>query len=252
MVPADFEYTMTTSKDNMVLKLESNGSNWVVFKIRLTMSVAAHSTRGHLEGTDACLTKPRLSTDDASKWTPEEQKIFSGYQIQLMKWTQAEDVAHAHITSVVLDSILMRVHSSKTVTIMWKAICDEFENKLHMVSVDLCKRMIELHAKEGDDIHAHLNTLNHMHEQLASMNAMPTLEDYSATILGSLPVPYTQHLFSLTMTAHLNNKPMSPEDIIAYTLELYDLLRLQGNDNSTKNVAFQANAGSAGVKEAEA
>ena len=31
-----------------------------------------------------------------------------------------------------------------------------------------------------------LDTLHHMHEQLAGMNAMPTLEDYSVTILGSL------------------------------------------------------------------
>ena len=107
MGPADFEYTMTTSKDDTVPKLESNGSNWVIFKIRLMMSVAVHSTHRHLEGTNICPTKPRLSTDDASKWTPEEQKIFSGYQIQLTKWTQAEDIAHARITSVVPDLILM-------------------------------------------------------------------------------------------------------------------------------------------------
>ena len=41
---------------------------------------------------------------------------------------------------------------------------------------------------------------------------------------------------------------MSSKDIIAYTLELYNLLRLQGDDNGTKNVAFQANAGSARSK----
>ena len=108
--------------------------------------------------------------------------------------------------------------------------------------------MTELRAKEGDDIRAHLNTLHHMHEQLASMNTMPTLEDYLATILGSLRAPYTQHLFSLTVMACLNNKPISPEDIIAYTLELYDLLRLQGDDNGTKNVVFQTNVGSARSK----
>ena len=68
----------------------------------------------------------------------------------------------------------------------------------------------------------------------------PCQRIYLATILGSLPAPYTQHLFSLTVMACLNNKPISPEDIIAYTLELYDLLKLQGDDNGTKNMVFQA------------
>ena len=107
---------------------------------------------------------------------------------------------------------------------------------------------MELRAKDGDDIRAHLNTLHHMHKQLAGMNTMPSNEDYSTTILGSLPPVYTQHLFSLTATARLNNKSMSPAEIIAYTLELYNLLKLQGGGNGNKNVAFQANTSTNGSK----
>jgi len=32
---------------------------------------------------------------DVADFTVAEQKLFSGYQIQLAKWTIAEDVAHA-------------------------------------------------------------------------------------------------------------------------------------------------------------
>ena len=75
---------------------------------------------------------------------------------------------------------------------------------------------MELRAKDGDDKCAHLDTLHHMYEQLAGMNAMPTADDYSTMILSSLLATYTQHLFSLTAMAQLNNKPISPDDIIAY------------------------------------
>jgi len=65
-------------------KLESNGSNWVVFKIRLFVSIAAHGTNG-LDETDICPANPRLSMDVAANWAADEQKEFSGYQIELVK-----------------------------------------------------------------------------------------------------------------------------------------------------------------------
>ena len=41
---------------------------------------------------------------------------------------------------------------------------------------------------------------------------------------------------------------MSPDDIIVYVLELYDLLKLQTSGNSVKNAAFQAGSSSTGLK----
>jgi len=95
----------------------------------------------------------------------------------------------------------MRVYASDTIATMWKSLCHEFEGKSHVVSIDLHKWMLELQAKDGDNICAHLNTLHYMHKQLAGMNTMPTPDDYSTTILISLPATYTEHLFSLTAMA---------------------------------------------------
>ena len=201
------EFVSSTPKDDAVPRLESDRTNWVIFKIHLTMSVAAHSTCGHLDGTDVCPTALRLSTSVVADWTEDDKKVYTGYQIQLGKWTHAEDIARACLTSVIPDSILMWVHTSDTVTIMWKAISNEFEDKSHMVSVDLHKTMMQLRAKEGDDLCAHLNKLHHMNKQWVGMNAALSKEDYVATILGSLPSVYTQHLFSLTATASSITRP---------------------------------------------
>jgi len=54
------DFINSAPKADSVL-LEHNRSNWVIFQIRLFMSVAACSAHGELEGTDVCLTKPRLS-----------------------------------------------------------------------------------------------------------------------------------------------------------------------------------------------
>src|SRR6266481_3713793 len=55
-------------------------------------------------------------------------------------------------------------------------------------------------------------------------------------------------IFSPSLRPRLNNKPMSPDDIIAYMLELYDLLKLQTGGNGTKNAAFLAGSSSTGSK----
>jgi len=71
------------------------------------MSVVEQGAHGHLDAANVFLKKLRLSTDIAASRTVDEQKIFSGYQVQLAKLTHVEDIAHACILSVVPDSILM-------------------------------------------------------------------------------------------------------------------------------------------------
>ena len=108
-----------------------------------------------------------------------------------------------------------------------------------MYGFGLCKWMMELHTKDGNNIHAHLDTLHHMHKQLVGMNTIPTANDYSITILSSLPSTCNQDLFSLTATAQLSNKTLSPDEIIAHTLELYDLLKLKFNGSGGVRATLQ-------------
>src|SRR6266481_7200233 len=87
--------------------------------------------------------------------------------------------------------------------------------------------MMALKAEDGNDIQAHLDAIHLMYEQLAGMNAIPSKDDYMTIILGSLPATYSNHLFSLSATTWINNRPLTTHDVSAYAIELYDLRKLQ-------------------------
>jgi len=117
-----------------------------------------------------------------------------------------------------------------------------------MVSIDICRCMMALRAEDGDDIRAHLDSMHHMYEQLAGMNAVPSKDNYMTIILGSLPMTYSNHIFSLSATAQLNNKPLTSHDVKSYAIELYDLRKLQPemSTKSSKDTALYTKEKSGG------
>jgi len=123
---------------------------------------------------------------------------------------------------------------------MWKTICDKYEGKTHIVSIDICRHMMVLRAEDGNNICTYLDNMHHMYKQLAGMNTVPSLDDYMTIILGSFPMTYSNHLCSLSATAQLNNKPLTPHYFKSYVIELYDLCKLQPETSakSSKDMAL--------------
>ena len=52
---------------------------------------------------------------------------------------------------------------------MWEAICLKWEKKLHMVTVKLHRKLQAEKCSEHGDVHAHIDNLQTMWEDLASM-----------------------------------------------------------------------------------
>ncbi len=113
----------------VVPKLLSDGANWVIFKIHLTMSITALDALGHLDGSDPKPTEPRISSQDITLWTDDDQTKNETYQTELKKWSNIENITRAHIATQIPGSLLMQVYNVDTVTNMWKTICDEYKGK---------------------------------------------------------------------------------------------------------------------------
>ena len=73
-------------------KLESDGSNWVIFKDRFLFATAAASLKAHVDGTG----KPPVAVpviQAGSKPLSEEQsRAFSEYDASLLKWETEEAI----------------------------------------------------------------------------------------------------------------------------------------------------------------
>jgi len=92
-----------------VPKLLPDQTNWVVFKIHLTMSITALDTLGHLDGTNVKPAELKFSTTNKSAWTNDDRKLNETYQTDFKNWSYVENITKAHIATQISDSLLMRV-----------------------------------------------------------------------------------------------------------------------------------------------
>ena len=165
--------TFIPSKDETLFrvpKLANDGSNWVVYKIRMKYAIASRGLTECLEGTAITPEHPMLSSTDVQKWTEKDREAMSEYESMFDRWQQHKYLVHAQITGSIKDSMLMKISHCDTAAEMWKSLCNQFEEKTCMVQVDLHKRMMQKKASEEDDIPAHLDAIRLLYEQLSSVS----------------------------------------------------------------------------------
>src|ERR1700736_1994857 len=83
-----------------------------------------------------------------------------------------------------------------------------------MVTVDLCHKLQAEKCPEHGDVHSHLNKLQTMHEDLASMGGSIADEDFSSIILASIPPSYNTYIAAIAATSSLLNQSLSPTNLI--------------------------------------
>ena len=102
-------------------KLETDGSNWVIFKDCFLYAVAAASLITHVDGTE--VVPPLLSN--------------SRNLMSLSKWKSDEAIIKQVIATMILDSLFIEVRKKETAYLMWEAVKSQREKKSCMVTVDM-------------------------------------------------------------------------------------------------------------------
>jgi hypothetical protein len=117
MGPAEDMTTITKDEPYLcVPRLATNRSNWIVFKIHLTLSMGACGVKGHLNGTTSLPMVSKLSMTEMAKWTVVDEKIHAAYKVLLEKWMHSKNVACAQLGNVLGDSLLLKIYHCTTVT----------------------------------------------------------------------------------------------------------------------------------------
>src|SRR5271155_5405006 len=97
---------------------------------------------------------------------------------------------------------------------MWDAVKNQREKKSRMVTVEMqCKLQAEKCPKSGD-LRAHLNKLQAMREDLASMGGSINDEDFTSIVLGSIPQSYDPYIAAMTATSTLLDQTLSTTNLI--------------------------------------
>ena len=114
-----------------------------------------------------------------------------------------------------------------------------------MITIDLRKRLQDTRCAENGNIRTHFDNIRTMREELSSLGAVISEEDFSAIILGSLPKTYDQFLSAVTATASVLKQELQPEDLIQAIIDEYDRrsTRHGSSREKTADAAFFASAG---------
>src|SRR6202522_4312065 len=208
-------------------KLEADGSNWVIFKDRFLFSAAAASLVSHIDGTGGA---PILETGfpRSGPLSEAQQAELDKYTSDLARWESDEAMIRQAIASSISDSLFLEVKKKKTGMEMWEAVKDQREKKSRMVTVDMRRKLQAEKCLESGDVRAHLNRLQAMREDLASMGGSILDEDFTSIILGSIPPSYDTYIAAITATSALMDKTLSPTNLI-------DAIRDEADRRTIKN-----------------
>jgi hypothetical protein len=242
-----------------VPKLEAGGTNWVVYKDRLLLSIDARGLLEHVDGSERepiCPVKPRMvpKKDDEGKdtaefvraaLTAEEERLMKEWKVEVKEWKQGEAIAKQQIAATIPDSLFMKICDKGTALEIWEALQGDFQNKSRMVTVDLRRRLQQERCVEKGDVRAHFDKLRTMREDLAAMGHTPGDDEFYAIILGSLPYSFEPFISALNATSSVMGTILSPDELMQALTDEYDRRNLGRLSNSKKeeNAAFNTNDG---------
>ncbi|EMD35101.1 hypothetical protein CERSUDRAFT_97016 [Gelatoporia subvermispora B] len=199
MSPTAAEHDNSRDGISGVPQLKANGSNWPVFKMRMTWALDARDLLDHLMGRD---TEP---TDPLAKWAQGKGPL--PFAIEEVK--EGEEVAvPAHPPQLtqkdkkIHEQYLLRLKewrkrmkcNGDTVAKMWDWIVGEFKDKTPLVQSNALKRFQTLCCPDNGNIAKHLDLLGKMIEELSAIGVNVSNKDYSAQILKSVPSQFADYL----------------------------------------------------------
>ena len=130
-----------------------------------------------------------LVVDEKSPPTPATDEQIEAKEKRLEEYEQKEYTAR-HILLTTVSKRLAAKLRGKNAHEMWKTVKADATDKSDFYKVDARRRLADMRCDEDGDVRAHTNALVALRDELAGMGAMVTDEEFSSTILGSLPMTY--------------------------------------------------------------
>ena len=204
-----------------VPRLPNDGKGFVIWKERVKLSIRARGLFGHLDGSAMKLEDPPMRAVGATL-TEDKVTAIGKHAKDLNTYLQEQVIVFQQIASTIPDSLYLKIKGKPTVQEAWNVMKADFEKRSQMITVELQKKLQDVRCAENGNIRTHFNNIRSMREELASLGAVLSEEDFSAIILGSLPKTYNQFLSAITATASILNRELKPEDLMQTVINEYD------------------------------
>jgi hypothetical protein len=196
-------------------RLEPNGANWAIFKMRFSNAMKVTRRWGYFTGT-----KPYPNPADPNLVTTEEATA-----IEL--WEYEDAVASYLLSQRLPDTMEMHLANCSTTKERWTTVSLNYQAKSAYAQADLQQAFLEMRCAKGADVREFLTSLCYKCEELAAARVEVTDEEYKRTILRGIPAELGTFTSQLLSAAALISKsaPVDLDALISHLCEETDRLK---------------------------
>ena len=212
-------------------KLQSDGSNWVIYRNRLQFTLNAYGLGIHL--TEDAPTDEYIEEGDVGGLDPEA------------RWRKGQGTVMTLIGMSLPDAIFNRISAggtADTAKAVWDALKRMYEERTRMTTVELVMKFRNKRCGEGDNVRTHFQELSDLRDQLAAVGKTVDDEDFTDTLLASLPPSYSHACTSINSSARLGSVTLTPIIVQEIVLDEYERRAAKNPKNTSQDEAFSADS----------
>ena len=117
--------------------LDVTGTNWIIYKDCFLWAI---DMRRHLDHIDSSMEEPvdpNLGHEDKTKaLTTAEAAVELEWKKELKIWKQEEAIIKQQITTMIPDSLFMKIQGKGTALEIWSSLVSKFKKKSWLVAMD--------------------------------------------------------------------------------------------------------------------
>src|SRR6266850_7550543 len=120
-----------------------------------------------------------------------------------------ENAIRLALGSTLPDTAFNRIKAMANVHDAWEILKQVFEEWSKALVADIIRKFQNKCCNEDESIRSHFEYLANLREQLAAIGKAVTDEDYTDTVLASLPASYDSAVSSISASARLGTKVLT-------------------------------------------
>jgi len=207
---------MLSTSSNTLLsslpKLALDGSNWIVWKARMTVFLGAKRYTQYIDGSKSPPSKPKPLADGADeKATEAHEKESEKY----LEWFTADTETKHWILSTIPEFFMVKNLNCATAADLWKAICTEHEKKTKTTRMEMTRRIHNERCTDADDVRDHFVKMVRLREELAATGEALDDDNFSSILTNSLPESYGNVISTAYTAATITGTTPTVDQIIA-------------------------------------
>ena len=126
------------------------------------------------------------------------------------------------IGSALPKTLFIKIRNETSASAIWDALANEFENRSHVVAIELRRKLQDQRCAKKGDVRAHFDKMITLREELASLGHSIDPDDFAAMLINSVPTSYNSTISTMITSAKITRLDLTPNVIMTTLIDDYD------------------------------